>query len=115
MLEKELMDHVYRKKSRFFAKNSFKSKSGCILWLGARRAEYGLIKLDNHKSIGAHRFSYLLHNGYFDQALEVCHRCDNPSCVNPEHLFLASHKDNMRDCMEKGRFVCFGITTAWAE
>ena len=56
------------------------------------------------KVVKAHRVAAALKFGMFDQTLEVCHRCDNPSCVNPDHLFLDTHYGNMMDAKSKNRW-----------
>jgi len=91
------------KKERFFEyveKKSF----GCWEWSGGLdKAGYGRFGLENAKGIGAHRYSYALHYGSFKKSLFVLHECDNPKCVNPDHLFLGTHQDNMADMVKKGR------------
>lgn len=86
---------------RFFDK--IEKTDSCWNWVGAKTSGgYGNIGINN-KTVRAHRLSYELHNGPFDPKLFVCHKCDNPGCVNPEHLFLGNNSDNMKDCFIKGR------------
>lgn len=78
-------------------------KTGCWNWTRAHTTYgYGVIRLLK-KNIGAHRVSYAQFIGEIPLGMFVCHRCDNPSCVNPEHLFLGTTSDNMRDSSSKGR------------
>jgi len=82
--------------------------TGCWLWLGSTKGKgrlksYGNIYLRNSKNIGAHRFSYEAFNGKAPQDAWVLHRCDNPSCVNPEHLFLGDRAANSLDRKRKNR------------
>ena len=76
-----------------------KRGDGCWEWQGTRFPEgYGVFS-----RMGAHRIAWILTNGAIRDGLCVLHRCDNPPCVNPAHLFLGTKQDNKRDCMEKGR------------
>lgn len=84
--------------------NDLVDKSGeCWEWIGNKNSlGYGMIWYEG-KNIRSHRVSYFIKNGEFNDKLFVCHKCDNPKCVNPEHLFLGTSKDNMRDMIKKGR------------
>lgn len=78
-------------------------ESGCWFWMGTLdKYGYGQIKVGK-KTYKAHRYSYEIHHGPFDKTLHVCHHCDQPSCINPEHLFLGTAKDNAMDRANKGR------------
>lgn len=75
----------------------------CWLWLGAKNKDgYGNVWVDG-KCMLAHRAVWEREKFAIGEGLYVLHRCDNPSCVNPNHLFLGTQKDNVRDCAEKGR------------
>ncbi|MCH8067616.1 MAG: HNH endonuclease [Nanoarchaeota archaeon] len=88
-------------KTNFFSKVD-KSKD-CWEWQARRSPDgYGEVGL-NHKRYLAHRVSYSISNGYIPQGMFVCHKCDNPPCVNPDHLFLGTADDNMKDMVSKGR------------
>lgn len=90
---------------RFWEKVDKRGPDECWPWLAYTAQGYGRINAggDNGKSLLASRVSWVLHNGPIPDGLFVCHKCDNPSCVNPSHLFLGTQRDNMRDCSSKGR------------
>jgi hypothetical protein len=80
---------------------------GCWLWTGQRDDDgYGLLGRGGYGggTVRVHRYSWELHNGKpVPDGMQVCHTCDNPTCVNPDHLFVGTSKDNARDCVAKGR------------
>lgn len=77
----------------------------CWIWNGKMAGNgYGQF-LINYKGKYAHRFSYELHKGEIPKGLCVCHTCDNPPCVNPNHLWLGTRKQNSQDMTRKGRHV----------
>ena len=73
--------------------------NGCWTWIGAKNKN-GYGQIDNK---GTHRISWELHNGPIPKGLCVCHKCDEPSCVNPEHLFLGTFEKNSQDMTNKNR------------
>ena len=77
----------------------------CWEWTaGTFSNRYGQF-FDGNSKIGAHRFSYKIHFGDISDELKVCHKCDNRRCVNPEHFFLGTQKENMEDMVRKGRRI----------
>lgn len=88
----------------------------CWAWIGAKNKRgYGIFNkgktaLKKSVVLPAHRMAYEIHMGVSAADLLVCHKCDNPSCVNPEHFFLGTHKDNAQDMSAKGRSAQQQIT-----
>lgn len=102
-------------KMRFMAKVAVQ-ENGCWMWQGAKdRKGYGVFSVGGRQydadgkrqnsMKAAHRVSYELFNGGIPDGLFVLHKCDTPGCVNPEHLFLGTNLDNVRDMDAKGRRV----------
>ncbi len=75
----------------------------CHNWIKGKSHNYGQVQYQNI-AYPAHRLSWIFKHGSISEDLLVCHKCDNPSCINPNHLFLGTQKDNMQDCIDKGRF-----------
>lgn len=94
---------------RFWVKvRKTEDDDSCWEWTARKSPDgYGLIRLSTARTVcsnrHAHRVSWELHNGPIPVGMEVCHRCDNPGCVRPAHLFLGSSADNQRDKVAKGR------------
>ena len=83
----------------------------CWLWRASKTRGYGQFSVDGHGSAPrkAHRVSYEMFVGEVPAHLVVCHRCDNPSCVRPTHLFLGTQSDNLRDASAKGRLSAVSL------
>lgn len=97
---------VQQLKERIFNNSFQEPNTGCWLWGDSVNFfGYGILKASalDKKIVTAHRASYWLQHGKFNLSLHVLHRCDTPSCVNPDHLFLGTHQENMDDRKRKNR------------
>ena len=90
---------------RFLSKID-KKENGCWIWTGAKDGSgYGQVRLRRlyFTLLTTHRVSYRHFKGEIPKGMFVCHSCDQRDCVNPNHLFLGTHQDNMNDMVNKGR------------
>ena len=95
-------------RARFERKFMPEPMSGCWIWIGARGRKATASSSSRHAKskglIAAHRVAWMMYRGRLPAHVLACHRCDNPPCVNPSHLFEGTHGDNSRDCVSKGRW-----------
>lgn len=98
---------IYPIKDRLLSMSKLQP-TGCIEWQGSLRNGYGRMIVGSRtdgtrKTVSAHRAAYEAYFGAVPAGMMVCHRCDNPKCINAEHLFLGSRQDNVDDREAKGR------------
>lgn len=99
-------------KDRFWSKVDKRGSNACWEWKANKVHGYGLLATKSKSApIRAHRLSWMLHYGEIPSGMAICHSCDNPGCVNPNHLMLGTQKANIIDAAKKGKLKFFHIGT----
>ena len=107
--------NITEKQKANLKKLLIENDNGCLEFSGARlKKGYGIFVIGSRKDATrshklAHRVAYFIAYGPIPDGMFVCHKCDNPSCCNPDHLFLGTPKDNMMDMLNKGRNVTISL------
>lgn len=101
--------------AEFWNKAVISSRTGCWEWTASKTGtRYGKTHI-NGKEFSAHRISFYIFFGIDPMGKCVCHKCDNPLCINPNHLFLGTYKDNIVDMISKGRDTMIGERNSMAK
>ena len=96
-----------RMRKRIFDWSAPEALTGCWFWLGScGNSGYGKTRFTHSKDMTAHRVSYMGFKGEIPEGMNVLHVCDVRTCVNPEHLFLGTQRENIKDMVTKGRHKC---------
>ena len=98
-----LTSYIENKINRSYNSNELCDLNECWEWNKNFRHKYGFVSFNNYRGI-VHRISYIIKNGYIPKDMIICHRCDNPTCINPNHLFVGTNIDNIKNAINKGRF-----------
>jgi len=84
--------------------NQTRKTDSCWIWTGSKTGSLGYGRFGfRNKYYLAHRLSWEFHFGEIPKGMQICHHCDNPLCVNPDHLFMGTQSDNIKDAVKKGR------------
>jgi hypothetical protein len=106
-VDKKLYNRAIKRKGferRFWSKVCVRDGDECWEWTASKARGYGKLSSEHGgQGLRAHVVSWIIHFGWPEDGMGVCHTCDNPPCVNPWHLFLGGQKDNIRDASKKGR------------
>ena len=94
--------------NRFWSWVDIRRFDDCWEWQGGTTEGYGMF-CTGEGMVLAHRLSWIIENGQISDGLCVLHQCDNRKCVNPNHLFLGTKKDNTNDARRKGRIACRSV------